>query len=197
MNNKMAYEQIIASKLEALPLPDMADAIWARVEAQLDLDMPTGEPGGDAPNFPTGGFFIGGIGIIVLAFLLTYFSTTNNNQNSASPTNNHPITAPQSIESKSTKPPEPNGANSTPATNTANAVITSFTAPTTDSGALLPQPFVAAADSALAAPPLLTATPAVVTPKADTLRAGKKQRGVQGISDDDYRIVPKKDSAGK
>ena len=52
MNNKQAYEITITSKLEALPLPDMEDAIWSRIEAQLDIDLPTDDGGGgtSAPN---------------------------------------------------------------------------------------------------------------------------------------------------
>ena len=36
MNNKTAYEILIAEKASQVPVPDMADAIWASIEAQLD-----------------------------------------------------------------------------------------------------------------------------------------------------------------
>ena len=56
MNERKAYEQTIKGKLEAIPLPDMEDAIWARIETQLDIDMPTDDGGGNAPspNNPSG-----------------------------------------------------------------------------------------------------------------------------------------------
>ena len=43
MNLKQPYEILIADKLEGLPVPDMADAIWARIELELDA-----APSGDA-----------------------------------------------------------------------------------------------------------------------------------------------------
>ena len=75
MNQKKAYEQIITGKLEALPLPDLADAIWARIETQLDIDMPEGDGGpGSGPS--SGGGWIGGAGLFVfVAALITIFFT--------------------------------------------------------------------------------------------------------------------------
>lgn len=50
MNVKTPYEIIIATKLEQeLPVPDMSDAIWARIEMQLP-DVPSAEA--DAPAGP-------------------------------------------------------------------------------------------------------------------------------------------------
>ena len=45
MKEKRAYEHIISGKLEALPVPDMEDIIWARIETRLDTDMPTDDGG--------------------------------------------------------------------------------------------------------------------------------------------------------
>lgn len=39
MNTKKTYEHLITEKLETeLPIPEMADAIWARIKVQLDAD---------------------------------------------------------------------------------------------------------------------------------------------------------------
>jgi len=51
MNHLTTYEQLVAEKLQQLPVPDMADAIWARIEQQLDVDMPEDKSG----NTHTGG----------------------------------------------------------------------------------------------------------------------------------------------
>lgn len=192
----MAYEQTIAGKLEALPLPDMADAIWARIEAQLDLELPTDDgPGGDAPDFPTGGFVIGGIGLIVLAVLIAFFSSSKTNQNSK-PSNNIQPPASQTIQSTVAKPPGNTGSSNTPNASTAIPFSPSVTSSAEDSNTVVQQPFVAPADSVFATPPLVTTALATPVPKADTTQPVKKQRGAQGINDADYRIVPKKDTTG-
>lgn len=38
MNSLLPYEEQIAGKLEELPLPNLQDAIWARIETMLDAD---------------------------------------------------------------------------------------------------------------------------------------------------------------
>lgn len=44
MNNKQAYETLISSKLEELHVPDMQDAIWARIVLDLDNELPQNDP---------------------------------------------------------------------------------------------------------------------------------------------------------
>ncbi len=39
MSLKQPYEIIIADKLQQLPVPDMADGIWARIELELDASV--------------------------------------------------------------------------------------------------------------------------------------------------------------
>ena len=91
MNQKTAYEQIITGKLHALPVPDMADAIWARIETQLDLDMPqTDPPPTNPPGTPSGGIILGGISIVFVIALITYLffkKETNNQPTSSQPAN--------------------------------------------------------------------------------------------------------------
>ncbi|MBL0884509.1 MAG: hypothetical protein IBJ16_14400 [Chitinophagaceae bacterium] len=45
MNQPATYEQLIAAKLQELSAPAKIDAIWARIEQQLDVEMPTDESG--------------------------------------------------------------------------------------------------------------------------------------------------------
>src|SRR5689334_30169 len=79
MNGKAGYEQVITGKLEAIPLPDMADAIWSRIERELDADMPTDE-GGDGPasgpSLPKG-LILGGLSSLFLISILAYFFLIN------------------------------------------------------------------------------------------------------------------------
>lgn len=39
MNTNTPYEHLIAAKLDQVPVPDMADSIWASIEAQLDAPV--------------------------------------------------------------------------------------------------------------------------------------------------------------
>lgn len=45
MNQPTTYEQLIAAKLQELSAPTKIDAIWARIEQQLDVEMPIDEFG--------------------------------------------------------------------------------------------------------------------------------------------------------
>ena len=197
MNEKTAYEQLIAAKLQALPLPDMADAIWARIEAQLDVDMPpdNNPGGGNAPNFPTGGIAWGGISLIVVAVLYLFFSQTKKTdipQNlpaSTTPVTTQPVTTPAN------SPPSINmPVNATPAGTSTGPATNGLPTPLLDSNTTtsVAQPLFT--DSTVlqeAAPPPTAIAPA----KTDTVATVKKGRGVSGITDNDYRIVPKKDSS--
>ena len=197
MNEKMIYEQTIASKLETLPLPDMADAIWARIEAQLDLDLPTDDStGGNTPNFPTGGIILGGVGIIFITVLYLLFIQTNKKSNT-------PVVIPDSslaprsqpLSTPSAAPPRTKSQNNTlpanPLPTQANATVPF---PVADSSYTTSLPSPVVADSmTLPNPAGLPA--AVMQQKPDTITATKKGRGVTGLTADDFRIVPKKDSS--
>ncbi|MGB4776219.1 MAG: hypothetical protein WBP45_13675 [Daejeonella sp.] len=43
MNERTTYEQLIARKLEQLPLPDFSNVIWENLQKQLDADMPVSD----------------------------------------------------------------------------------------------------------------------------------------------------------
>lgn len=198
MNEKTAYEQTIAARLQALPLPDMADAIWARIEAQLDIDMPpdNGTEGGNTPNFPTGGFFLGGISLIVVAVLYLFFSQTKKPDtpqtfpsSTTTPVSTQPVTTPAN------GPPALNTTdNATPAGTNAGPANQPLQTPVLDSNTVTTAAPPILIDSSVLrdAAPLPTALAPV---KTDTVAAVKKGRGVSGITNDDYRIVPKKDSS--
>ena len=71
MNLKAPYEIIIATKLEQeLPVPDMSDAIWARIELQL-FDVPSAEADASAgPDMVSGATITGKTLAIVIGCVL-------------------------------------------------------------------------------------------------------------------------------
>ena len=194
MNEKLPYEQLMAEKLAALPVPDMADAIWARIEAQLDLDMPADDGGGsNSPAPPTGGSnLLGHIGVFIgiVAIITILFINKNSKEKSLQPALNIPateVTVTDSVPPDETPPLQ----NTLPSTTKENAV---------------PAPFIAAPDSALSNPVVITTPDSVVgsnvpAPQVNAPAAipvvrdtqPKRKRGVP-LDDADYRIVPKKDS---
>jgi hypothetical protein len=198
MDQRTAYELTITEKLRQLPVPDMQDAIWSRIEAQLDIDMPTDDGGGSAgPQSPDWKNLLGRIGpfavvvAVVTIFLINRSSRKNRpvqqrNQfpttQTATPSNN-PSTAPpgRNRSAPATYPATPNS-NPGPAVqspgDSVSAPPVTFTLPPVG-------------DSVLQSPVLVQTPPPPV--KADSV-AKKKPRGVTGITDGDYRIVPKKDS---
>lgn len=79
MKQQLPYEEIIAAKLQQVSLPDMADSIWASIEMKLDNGLPDMEitkpssPGGGAPAAP-GMFFYVLIGAFLISALVWVFN---------------------------------------------------------------------------------------------------------------------------
>lgn len=203
MNQKTTYELTITEKLEQLTAPDMVDAIWARIEAQLDIDLPTDEGPSNPPATPTSGprkWINRGFIIAAVAIVLIYLF---NNRKPNLATDDQPtINAPVSTPTKNENPVR----NNSPGTNNANTqqnnangvntsvpdnlnVDTTASAPPSGPVQFIPD------SNALQTNTLPVITPPMVTqqknPPTDTT---KKGRGVKGITDADYKIVPKKDS---
>ncbi len=195
MNENKTY-QLIAVKLEQLPVPDMADMIWARIESQLDIDLPpdngNNDPGPAPTPKPVGRRIA--LGTATVALLIAIFQLFNNRKEEI------PATSVQPIK------------NSTPlTTDSAGAISIPLQRRTgsnnpTPSGGLLTVPSVTG-DSAFStinlpdstlqtsAPPRDTVSfipPIVLNPPSDSTPV-KKKRGVS-LNDTDYRIIPKKDS---
>ncbi|QNA43423.1 hypothetical protein [Lacibacter sediminis] len=202
MNQKATYELTITEKLEQLTAPDMVDAIWARIEAQLDIDLPTDDGSTNPPPAPTNGpakWINRGFIIAAVAIVLIYFF---NNRKQNIPSVNQPsITAPVTSPNKNDNPVR----NNSPGTNNTIAPVNNTTVPANtstglpvDSNTLAPVTLpVQQPDSnkviTNAAPAF---TPPVVTPQKNNFPdSTKKGRGVKGITDADYKIVPKKDSS--
>jgi hypothetical protein len=201
MNQKATYEATITSKLEQLPIPDMRDAIWSRIEGELDADMPTDDGGDTPPSSPNGGnllrFVLPSVAVIIITFFLI---TTNNKPSQPVHTNNTPNNQPV-INTAPTALPPPTNANTINSGRNAPVVYTGTTTPVPGSNSPIDSSAAVAPDIV---PPVTDNTnqqalPIVQAPtpvKTDTV-AGKKPRGVPGITDKDYRIVPVKDSTRK
>lgn len=196
MDQKAIYEITVTEKLEQLTVPDMSDAIWARIETQLDIDMPTDDGPFDPPTKPSwgGGF---GLSVIFIAALISiiYFvnvkPNANKNDSTVSPETPTIFSAPGNEKDK--PPPSSNTIipsspiirqNDSVNLPPDNAVLTVI-----DSAVGTGQTIT---DSVKGAPGVLT--PTIVNPTAVDTKA-KKNRGVKGIQDADYRVVPvKKDT---
>ncbi len=191
MDQRLPYEEIISGKLQSLPIPDLADAIWARVERQLDTDMPTDDGGsGPAPRSgPRRGAIGWGASLFIIALVAIYFTSKKDPQVIEPKTR---ITAPTNQPTQSDKAlQQPDTA-----TNTRRGQPPALTNS---------PPFKGRADSLFEAAPAPTAVlptviDSVLAQKEELVTAQhpqdsvKKKRGVSGLKDSDYRIVPKKDN---
>lgn len=193
MDQQPTYEQLIARKLVDRPVPDMADAIWRRIEAQLDIDMPTDDLGDPPPPGPSGSGTIGwGAGIVLLALLSVLFIYKNKQQTPSSETKSgSPI-------EQTSKPLEPTigPPGSTSRGDRTVPLNNSHTLSGQQSGLdsllphSLPNNLPLAVDTSKDALP----EPLVQAPTITDTPVIKKKRGVSGLKESDYRIVPKKDS---
>jgi hypothetical protein len=193
MEERLNYEQLIGEKLQSLPIPDMQDAIWARIKSQLDIDMPTDDSdGGNTPHSPSGPGIIGwGLSVIIVALVASFFilknkpktkdfttnpSTTNEQIVSPSVQNNSPPAKDNTIKNVNV-PVNTNNNSSVQATKEDSFSQQDF-------GYVNP---IADSANTNLSPPLVTLTP----PKTDTTSQVKKGKGMKGLSDSSYRIVPK------
>jgi hypothetical protein len=198
MNNRTTYEITIAEKLGQLQVPDLREAIWSRIEDQLDMDINGDDTPGDPPTSPKPfnwisitkrfGTFSAIVAIITIIFINQKQSTPATQQNnSPAPVQNN---IPQN-NSNAESPPGEKQINPQ-----SNNSITIDPSPNNLSDSFINTPLIST--------PVITDTiqPQIVSPpvtrlaepvKQDTVPK-KKPRGFKGITDDDYRISLKKDS---
>lgn len=175
MNLLPTYEQTIANKREEIEIPDMADAIWDRVAAGLDVEMPVNEK----PFFKQPAVWIIGAGIlaiIIALFILSKNSTIPPQKDL--PQRTQPTVQPDTTTMQDFKPPDP--PKPAPKKNT-KPIIEKRVVDTTAH-----RPFIIVEDSTLKKPPVIKLPPAGITiPSID-----KKQRPKYGVelSDSDYKF---------
>jgi hypothetical protein len=203
MNQKTTYELKITDKLQELPLPDLQDAIWARIERTLDSDMPTDDGGGDSgPGTPFGGGGATGVGAFVFSLFFVAAVTAFIIFKTAKPSSQGP--APDNTPAFELRAPSNQNEQPPPG---------STALPRNNAPARTANPAPVAGDSALGTPLVATPPPGATDTTAganstaavqqppvstiftpvDTTGVKKKTRGAV-VNPDDYRIVPKKDS---
>jgi|GEM_PF-3544299 len=179
------YEQLITEKLEGIVIPDMADAIWVRIETALDVELPVNEPpatsGKSFLNHPAVWLISAGILAIIIALFLLFKSwDTAPAPPKAIPQHTAPSMQPDTTMQQHYKPP-PHLSRPAPAKNASPVQIK----PGADT--LLHTTLVkAATDSLLKPPPVITMPPAGTTKPVIEVKPPKKY-GVE-LSDSDYKF---------
>jgi hypothetical protein len=197
MDQRLQYEELIAGKLQQLPVPDMQDQIWARIKFQLDLDMPEDDGPGSTPPAPSGPGIMGwGLAVILVAFISIFIISKNKPADTITQNNINPSEQILSPVEPSGSPP---GTISTTSSSPVQASIPVQVLPNNSNDSFMQD------NVTVSAPVILdsVATKAsqditqVISPVDTSSVPAKRPRGVQGISANDYRIVPKKDSVNK
>lgn len=203
MNQKTTYEVTITGKLDQLPIPDLREAIWARIEGELDAEMPTDDGGDTPPSTPRGGgkvWYYALPGLVVLLVTLFLLKPTKPTPQPNTTPVNTPAT--QTVTTPTASPPPVDIKTITP--NQQAPVVYPGTsvsvsnAPNQSDSAAAPVADIVApiTDNTNQQAPLVQ-TPPPQPVKTDSV-VQKKRRGVSGITDDDYRITPiKPDSSRK
>jgi hypothetical protein len=205
VNNITPYEIKIAEKLEQLPVPDMADSIWASIEMQLNADLPHNTddaPRRDAVKGKPGmgkGFYLSIITAIIIIAILFYKNKKQLKKNNGLPLPPKtemviPVTdSPQGPAGLSITDPTKNNIQLKNGINKKDSApvplipgnrinfdslthISSFNTVDSSAAVLKNKAQVPSLDSSFINSPF------------------KKPRGVKGISDSDYRISVEKDS---
>ena len=185
MNQPTAYEQLIAQKVQEVEVPELRNSIWATIEHQLNNEMPPDGPGSGGPNNFNWG--IGGKGLFTLfVAIATYISVskqTFDNKRDA-------LQKPKAIEHHKPTQKKLDSLNHLPPLKEKTSK---------ENGAAKVQDAVVAQPKGVdsvqtASNSVLESAPSTPT-KADTVVTTRKARGVRGISDADYRLIPtRKDS---
>ena len=194
MDQAGKYEQLIGDKLEQIPLPDLMEAIWTRIETELDTDLPDGDQN-DPGAGPLGGIFGGKFILFICALIMTFFFYQNNKKQ---PIESAPVLPQIETTSPVIKPPD----DPVPIKSSTNRSVLPKDSTTDTATSITPvltqqdQPApVGLDDSVRSNPPPLVVVPPAIIDKDTTGK--KKPRGVKGLGNDDYKIVPKKDSSRK
>jgi hypothetical protein len=198
MNHSSTYEALIAGKLEQLPVPDMADAIWARIEQQLDVDMPVNDQ--TPPSGGNAGLrFPGTIFSVFLIALVSVVLLWKKNNISVQVPSPQRYTQPERIQSvgvvDSIIPIHRIAPKNDPIVLPVSAVKQS------DSSAILPAevnnetvvPVVSSLPekiSKVESQSIPEINKTIPAPAVDSV--AKKQRGVKGIPSNGYKIAPVK-----
>lgn len=198
MNQHPEYEKIIAARLQEVPVPPLADEIWARIAARLDVDMPEDDGDGDDPggnsDLPGGsGAISWGLSILLVGLITIFFLLRQGFKSPGTQPATVPLQTTISPAPEEAPPPNINEPREGTATPVTRGLRDNNGTETTELPVMVPE------DNTTIVQPQLPATVAAPTVSPiDTISASpneKKPRGVRGLTIDDYKIVPKKDSS--
>jgi len=198
VNTNTPYEHLIAAKLEQVPVPDMADSIWASIEAQLDAPVEIPDQKTTPKLKGKGWYGFAGITVAVTA-LWWYTSHTNHSQKNKTPENipavpeiPAPVIDSPAIKENIEKKTVP-----FPAAPPKKDSLTQEVAPVSS----IHKDSVAERVFPLFKPDSTfwryDKTPLPPIDPVNTAPPPKKVKGVKGISDNDYKISAGKDSTRK
>jgi len=186
MNQVTAYELLIAQKLEELVVPDHADAIWATIEHQLNIEMPSNPSSGSGGS---SGFnwWIGGSGLFTLFIgTLTYVYVARQNLIPSGQPKEKPAII-QPVQPKKTR--EEVIEYRIPSIENSNKDVPVDSAKETGIEVVNEVSSTQDSSASVTVPPQKNEVLAIPV-KIDTAATKKKARGVKGIGDGDYRLVP-------
>jgi len=200
VNTNTPYENLIAAKLDQIPVPDMADSIWNSIEMQLDADVVNETPDKKTSPKNTGKGWYGVIGIIVVATSLWWYYHDSGSASPQTipllplPAKEHPLPVTDSqtiispnIEEKKSPIVPPVQKDSFSLNNILHIDIP------VDSTAAQPETSTPVDSAAI----LHDKFPARVLDSIYTLPTHKKYKGVKGITNDDYKLSVNPDSTRK
>lgn len=205
MNQPTTYEQLIAVKLQELSAPAKIDAIWARIEQQLDVEMPIDESGPtDTGASSNPGFFFPGskfLYVFLAAVAGIYFLTRPYAiQNEAAEINDQqPYEIIDSVNAVSN--PIKKSDSEITFTDNADMSVADKAIPNDSTSADISEPIsnqiITKEPESIIQPPVsnlvneIKKSPVSIIPDTTV----KKGRGVKGINLSDYKIAPvKKDN---
>ena len=202
MNSITPYEIKIAEKLEQLPVPDMADSIWASIELQLDADLSSENTDDtssqDATKGKPGlgkGFYLSIITAIIIIAILLYKNNKQSKKNNEQPRSpKTEMTKPIIDNSQPVIEPLKNNNQEKNAVNKKDSTAIPFIPGNRISfdSTIRPVFPLNKIDSSAA---VLKNKPQLPSFDSSFINSPlNKPKGVKGISDSDYRIFGKKDS---
>jgi len=190
MNRLPTYEQTIAALKDGIEIPDMADAIWGRVESALDVEMPVNDTPAalGKPFFKNPAVWMisaGIIAIIIALFLLSRNRRTAPPPQRDLPQQTEPTIKPDTAMKQDFKPP---GSPKPIPEKTTSTTAQKHVADTAAHSAFIHEK----PDSLLKASPVIITPPAIIVPPPGIMKPSidikpRKKYGVE-VSDSDYRF---------
>jgi hypothetical protein len=204
VNQLLPYEQKIADKFSHAAIPDMADEIWANIDAELGSDTPGDDGGGNNPvsSSPSGTGLATGFKFLIVAVvtIAVLFIVRKRNANKVKKKD---IPVAPAIEKNITKDSTVvvDSFSETPA-KSGNKEAKTITAKPIVKDSLTKQvmPFNPSLvkdrqDSIATLPPVIIPpenNPTILKRDEQPIVPVKKGKGAKGIKDADYKIIPKR-----